>query len=377
MTAPSNAYLYLDLTSVSDYTIQTGDYLEYDVYWTASDDLIAFDYTCTDAATLRGAGAVDQNGIDAHPGTSFSAYALGTWYHRKIALPAGHVGKTISYYDIACENDVTSTHTGYLANILITNGSGTTRKTIYTSGSFTYAVHLNSRGAVLSFSNITLTPSCSITSPVSGAGTTYNNQPFILINGQDSSYSINDVRIVIDDSSDFLSPVYDVWASYDTKHSEFSDLGTGTDITMRHRVDTSLSNGSYYMRAMVWNSDTIDRMSAWSAACQFSITADPSWDTITYGETVIKTSHFNNLQDAIQQLNDFRGTTETWSSDPLASTGGLIRIGHLNDLRDAITLPYNAATGSDPSFTSPDPMTSGNLIRSIHIEELRDDTELP
>ena len=149
MTAGSNSYLYDDLPSVSNYVIQSGDYLEYDVYWTSSNDMIAFDYTASDGSALRGA-ASDQNGINAHPNSDISAYALNRWYHRKIALPAGHVGKTISYYDIACENDQTATKTAYLDNILITNGAGTVRKIIWNGGAITYAVHLASSGALVS-----------------------------------------------------------------------------------------------------------------------------------------------------------------------------------------------------------------------------------
>jgi hypothetical protein len=153
MTSSANSYQYEDLSSVTDYIIQSGDYLEYDVYWTSSTDFIAVDYTTTDSSALRDAGAVDQNGANAHPYADISAYALKKWYHRKIALPSGHVGKTIQYYDIACENNDTATKTGYINNIVITNGAGIIRKVIYQGGSFTHAVHLSSNGAISSFAN--------------------------------------------------------------------------------------------------------------------------------------------------------------------------------------------------------------------------------
>ncbi|MFA5406956.1 MAG: hypothetical protein WC307_06390, partial [Candidatus Nanoarchaeia archaeon] len=92
----ANLYLYSDMSSVTDYTIQSGDYLEYDVRF--SSYKCGFDYTCTDGTNLRDSGAVDQNGYSVHPNSSIS---IAGWYHRIIALPAGHTGKTISYYDVA------------------------------------------------------------------------------------------------------------------------------------------------------------------------------------------------------------------------------------------------------------------------------------
>ncbi len=159
MTASANSYRYEDLTSVTDYVIQSGDYLEYDVYYTSSTDQIAFDYTTTDGSYLRNTGSVDQNGINARPGEDLSAYALDQWYHRTIALPAGHVGKTISYYDIASEINTTTTQTAYFDNIRITDGAGNIQKTIYASGdSFTHAAHLSVNGAINSFANTSTPP---------------------------------------------------------------------------------------------------------------------------------------------------------------------------------------------------------------------------
>ena len=77
MVAAANAYLYIDMSSVADYLIQTGDYVEYDVYWPTDVPTvkkIAFDFT-TNSATLRDSGAVDQNGLSAHPSADLSTYA--------------------------------------------------------------------------------------------------------------------------------------------------------------------------------------------------------------------------------------------------------------------------------------------------------------
>lgn len=136
MVAAASAYFYVDLNGVTDYVIQTGDVLEYDVYWPADGlvNQVAFDYTTGDAATLRDSGAVDQNGLSAHPSADLSAHTDGNWYSRAIALPSAHVGKTIVNYDLACEYDAGGPVQALVRNIRITDGAGTVRKSIWTAG---------------------------------------------------------------------------------------------------------------------------------------------------------------------------------------------------------------------------------------------------
>jgi hypothetical protein len=132
----ANAYHYEDMTSVSDYTVQSGDYLEYDVYWDTSNALIGVDLICSDGSALRDSGAVDQNSISAHPNaTGVGTHANGAWYHRRIALPAGWVGKTISKYDLVCEYNSGGTITGRVRDVAITSGSGVSGPLINTFSS--------------------------------------------------------------------------------------------------------------------------------------------------------------------------------------------------------------------------------------------------
>jgi flagellin-like protein len=153
MTASSNSSIYENLTSLSSYTIANRDNLSYDVYWTSSKDLVAFDFNTTDQTTLRGSTAKDQNNIAASPAADLSAYALNKWYHRVIPIPAALNGKVIQFYDVACENDSTGTITSYIDNIMIMNGQSIVKK-IYLSGdSFTHATHHASNGAIHSFAN--------------------------------------------------------------------------------------------------------------------------------------------------------------------------------------------------------------------------------
>ncbi len=152
MNGSANSYRYEDMTSVADYQIQAGDFLEYDVYWSNSNGYISFDYTASDGTALRGAGFTDQNGIDAHPAANLNTYALNKWYHRKINISA-HQGKTISYYDIASENDSDVTVLAFLDNIKITDGTSATRKVVFSGENFTYSPHLVNAGAVISLNN--------------------------------------------------------------------------------------------------------------------------------------------------------------------------------------------------------------------------------
>ncbi len=127
--ANPNPYLYVDMSSITDYVIQSGDFLEYDIYWeTAGAIKIAMDLTASDGGTLRDSGAVDQNSLSTHPNTDISARAYGTWYHRKIPITTlsngNSVGKTISYFDISCEIDGGSTYVGRIRNMAITDGNG-------------------------------------------------------------------------------------------------------------------------------------------------------------------------------------------------------------------------------------------------------------
>ena len=150
--AGGNGYHYAALSGVTSYTIQTGDVLEYDVYWPARRAVpqrIAFDFS-TATSSLRASTAVDAAGLSAHPATDLSAKAAGKWYPRAIPIPASFVGSAITQYDVATEYDpaagVTAIVRGFLRNIRITNGTGTVRKSIWMSGGAAPAVttHISS-----------------------------------------------------------------------------------------------------------------------------------------------------------------------------------------------------------------------------------------
>ncbi len=129
ITTLANSYIYRDMSSITDYVIQSGDYLEYDIWWNGVGNIrIAMDLTVSDGNNLRDSGAVDQNGLISHPDTNLSTYSTGKWYRRRIPITTftngSSVGKTLQFYDLVCEENTAGTYTAQIKNIAITDGNG-------------------------------------------------------------------------------------------------------------------------------------------------------------------------------------------------------------------------------------------------------------
>lgn len=124
-----NQYIYASIPVVGSYTIQSGDFLEYDVYWESGPGNIqmAMDMH-TAAGTFRDAGLVDQNGITAHPATDLSSVAYQKWYRRRIPATTfnngSSVGATITYFNLVTEPDTAGTYYARFKNMAITDGNG-------------------------------------------------------------------------------------------------------------------------------------------------------------------------------------------------------------------------------------------------------------
>lgn len=144
MAGGGNQYRYVDLTNVSDYKIQAGDVLEYEVFWEGANLSIGVDLFTTDGWTIRDGGMRDQNGYSPHPNSSsHNSLCQNKWYKRQIPLTVLPVGKTFNTFCIACEYDSTATITAYFANIVIKRNESIV-KTIWTSGAVTTNPALNS-----------------------------------------------------------------------------------------------------------------------------------------------------------------------------------------------------------------------------------------
>ena len=124
-SAGANPYTYWRITNTAyGYTLVSGDILEYDVFCDTANPACrgAVELDFTDATALRSSTPLDQNGINANGG-SIVAYASGRWYHRRVVLPAGVIGKIIDYFSLVEESDTAGSYTNYYRRIFITNGS--------------------------------------------------------------------------------------------------------------------------------------------------------------------------------------------------------------------------------------------------------------
>lgn len=127
MVANAGAYIYVDSSSITDYVIQTGDYIEYDIYWETTDAQIAMDLKTSDSGVLRDASAEDQNGFDSHPNNLLIGSLVNArWYHRRIPITTldngNAVGKTLQKYNFSCEYNGGGTVLARIKNIQITDG---------------------------------------------------------------------------------------------------------------------------------------------------------------------------------------------------------------------------------------------------------------
>lgn len=129
--------------SSTGYTIQSGDYLEYDVklgcllHGAGGIDLRFTDGTYLSSLT----GLRDQNGVSGIPDwypltqANLYQYATNSWYHRKIKLPSAAVGKAISKWLLySTNNENGRDYVIYYDNIKITNGGSIDKSVGYSDG---------------------------------------------------------------------------------------------------------------------------------------------------------------------------------------------------------------------------------------------------
>jgi hypothetical protein len=131
----TNNYAYWKISNGAGRTIQSDDYLEYDVYMDPyylgiQHGGIEFDFT--DATVGRSFSMPDQNGETLHS-PNLTSLAKGKWYHRRHSLNAVS-GKVIAEVNLVNENNNAGTYRCYYRNIRITDGNGNARATIYENG---------------------------------------------------------------------------------------------------------------------------------------------------------------------------------------------------------------------------------------------------
>lgn len=137
--AASGSFSYYDLSSITDYVVQAGDYLWYDVWapssMPSSNTHVLFELRSQAASAALGADttALDQHGLDAN---NWSTAYAGRWYHREIALPTSWVGLTIDQYAVGVHGVTASgTYRARYRNVYISDSGGSTvRKAIWSQG---------------------------------------------------------------------------------------------------------------------------------------------------------------------------------------------------------------------------------------------------
>lgn len=124
-------YCYIAIWT-GEFVVEEGMFLEYQIAMSPANSTMqaSIDMHTADGATLRDSGSVDQNELNAHPGTDLSDYtgnfdntADGDWYHRKIALD-NLAGKTVDYIVFATDSPQheAGSFRAYADNVQITDG---------------------------------------------------------------------------------------------------------------------------------------------------------------------------------------------------------------------------------------------------------------
>jgi len=154
-------YFYQEIVGIGSYTIQSGDYIQYDVYgYEGSNTCTGLDFDdSTWGYDLRDSGTVDQNSLSFHPGTDISAYDNLTWYSRKGQINSSLIGKTIIHWILATDTSAAGYHRINIRNVRITDASNNVRFTIFigSEAAFTTVNHNNGGGVTfISFEPVEL-----------------------------------------------------------------------------------------------------------------------------------------------------------------------------------------------------------------------------
>ncbi len=126
--AVNNARVWLDVEGWSNYTVVSGDTLEYEV--TVGQNITG---ARLDLRTVGGSimsGTTDQNGVSATGGTDLTGRARGKFYRRSIDLPASAVGQQISSVRIRIDFDNPAGGKAQLGRAAIVGANGSLRRSL-------------------------------------------------------------------------------------------------------------------------------------------------------------------------------------------------------------------------------------------------------
>lgn len=133
----AGSYYYQRLDAISDYVVQAGDQLRFDIWYDPTNPGTGVFYVDiqngTETVRLLSVGE-DQNGYDL--GVNSPELLTGGWHRRKFVLPAGWVGDNIDRYWVGGSNVSTpGTYRARIRNARITTANGlTVRRNIWSLG---------------------------------------------------------------------------------------------------------------------------------------------------------------------------------------------------------------------------------------------------
>lgn len=226
------------------FTVQNGDYLEYDVMIDNNiGGLGGVELFFTDGTFLRDtSGWQDQNGISGHPMADLSGRAYKKWYHRKMAIPSSFAGKTINKWDIGIGNQLPNIPCAAIYHNIVITRSGSVVATGYKTGT----PSLNQLDFESGYGSSSLTRQTANTGNLPGAfslNTPTNGVTATSIKPKldwsDSQYATS-YKLVISKNSDFSNPAVN---KADIATSEYKLTG-----------DLSL-NTTYYWQVIAYNAN--------------------------------------------------------------------------------------------------------------------------
>jgi hypothetical protein len=162
-------YLFQRISNASR-VMASGDFVEYDVWIdAASPQPIGGDYSqgllylhFTDTTDSLGASWTGANDAAGHHLSlaldTMDVLARGKWYSRKVAVPAGVIGKTLDSVALLCPSNADGDYRVLYRNIRITDGAGTDRQVLWSTGEPVVNTTLSQSGA----SNVRCGPANSI-----------------------------------------------------------------------------------------------------------------------------------------------------------------------------------------------------------------------
>lgn len=136
------------MSNLTNYVLQPGDYLYYDVLWSTATAGIGIGLRTSVGVIVGNNGEVDQNGVSAIMGANLwpqMSVLHHHWYRRKIKILDGHIGQTVDLYFIGARGNAAGTYAGFLSNAFIGDTYGNIRKYLITAetGQPTMSLYLN------------------------------------------------------------------------------------------------------------------------------------------------------------------------------------------------------------------------------------------